>query len=202
MARTRVEEGGGMMKRLGLLLVVILSMAASPALADERGFYVGGGIGKSTLDVSDFYPETEYFRGSQSNFGYKLYGGYRFLNFLAVEAAFSDLGSIKVWDPSSNIYTDEISMGVKGWNANALGILPLGKVDLYAKIGAMAYDADVTKKTREGSESETFSGTDFMYGLGIQFNFKNLAARGEADFYNIEDVDNILMFSISLMWRF
>ena len=46
------------------------------------------------------------------------------------------------------------------------------------------------------------SGSDFGYGLGARVSFGKLAVRGEWEVYDIEDTDDISMFSVGLAWRF
>ena len=79
--------------RKGLLcLSIILVAAAVPASAIENGFYLGGSIGGSSLEVQDVAEEFGAFRFSDGDTDFKLFGGFRFLNFLAVEAGYVDLG--------------------------------------------------------------------------------------------------------------
>jgi hypothetical protein len=190
------------MKKYGVLLAVILMASAVPASAANLGFYVGGGIGKTTLEVTDFYPELVTHRGGEGQFGYKLYGGYRIFDFLAVEGGLTDFGDVKSWETGSNMIRNEVTIGISGWNAVAVGLIPLGKVDLYGKLGAFSWNRDERIVTVDDDVSESYSGTDLTYTLGIQFNWEHLIVRADADFFTVDEVDSIMMFSISMGWVF
>jgi hypothetical protein len=190
------------MKKCVLGLLIVLLVAAVPASADNKGFFVGGGLGKSNLEVSDFFPELVNLRGSENGFGFKLFGGYRFFEFLAVEAGYTDLGTQETWETSHLMFRHRVKVGVTGWNASAIGFLPLGSVDLFAKVGVMSWDANIAIGLVGSDEKESLSGTDMTFGLGIGFNFKHLFVRGEGEWYQIGDVDNVLMVSISLGYSF
>jgi hypothetical protein len=190
------------MKKSVLGSLIVLVLAAVPASADNKGFFVGGGLGKSTLEVSDFFPDLVDQRGSENHFGYKLFGGYRFLDFLAVEAGYTDLGTKETWETSHLMWEHRVEVRTAGWNMSAVGFLPLGSVDLFAKVGFMAWDADLSTSLPEGDETESLNGTDMTFGLGIGFNFKHLFVRGECEWYQIEDIDSVLMVSISLGYSF
>ena len=190
------------MKKFALCLMVIFVTVAAPASAENKGFYVGGGVGKSTLDVRDFFPDLDDYRGRQSTFGFKLFGGYRFLDYLAVEAGYTDLGTHETWETASLMLRHRFEVGVNGWNAHAVGLLPLGTVDLFAKIGVIGWDANLKIGRYDGDETQTLSGTDATYGLGIGFNFKHLFVRGEIEWFSIADAESMFMVSVSLAYRF
>jgi hypothetical protein len=190
------------MRKILLCLMFILVAAAVPASAIENGFYMGGSIGGSSLEVRDFDDELGNLRFSEGDTAFKLFGGIRFLNFLAVEAGYVDLG-----DPTDivgEVEGDpfEVQIGVKGWDAFAIGLLPLGPVDLFAKIGVVSWDADIRAVLDDAIDSDSDSGTDAAYGLGVTLRLGKLALRAEGEQFNIADADDVYMFSVGASFTF
>jgi len=190
------------MRKSLLCLMVVLVAAAVPTSAIENGFYLGGSIGGSSLEVQDIAEEFGAFRFSDGDTAYKLFGGVRFLKFLAVEAGYVDLG-----DPTdiiASIEGDEleVQIGVKGWDAFAVGLLPLGPVDLFAKIGVVSWDADILAVLDDAIDSESDSGTDAAYGIGVALRLGQVALRAEGEQFDIADAEDVYMFSVGVTFTF
>jgi hypothetical protein len=185
-----------------LFPIVILVAAAVPTSAIENGFYIGGSIGGSSLEVQDVDEEFGAFRFSDGDTAYKLFGGFRFLNFLAVEAGYVDLGDPK--DIISSIEGDELEaqIGVQGWDAFAVGLLPIGPVDLFAKIGVVSWEADIRAAYNDLRDSDSDSGTDAAYGLGVALRLGNVALRAEGEQFDIDDAEDVYMFSVGVTYTF
>ena len=128
------------MRKMALSLMVILVAAAMPASAIENGFYLGGSIGGSSLEVQDVAEEFGAFRFSDGDTAYKLFGGFRFLNFLAV--------------------------------------------------------------LDDAIDSESESGTDAAYGIGVALRLGKVALRAEGEQFKIADADDVYMFSVGATFTF
>jgi len=183
-------------------LFVILVAAAAPASAIENGFYIGGSIGGSSLEVRDFDDEFGDLRFSDGDTAYKLFAGFRFLNFLAVEAGYVDLG-----DPTDIVGDVEgdplrVQIGVKGWDVFAVGLLPIGPVDLFVKVGVVSWDADIIAVLGDAIDSDSDSGTDAAYGIGVALRLGKVALRAEGEQFNIADADDVYMFSVGATFTF
>jgi OOP family OmpA-OmpF porin len=183
-------------------LMVILAAAAVPASAVENGFFIGGSIGGSSLEVRDFDDELGDLRFSDGDTAYRLFAGFRFLNFLAVEAGYVDLG-----DPSDIVgEVDgeplELQIGVKGWDAFAVGMLPIGPVDLFAKVGVVSWDADIRAALDDLRDRDSDSGTDAAYGIGVALRLGNVALRAEGEQFDIGDAEDVYMFSVGMTYTF
>jgi outer membrane immunogenic protein len=190
------------MRKYLLFLAVFLVAAAVPVSAIENGFYIGGSIGGSSLEVRDFDDDFGAFRFSDGDTAYKLFGGFRFLNFLAVEAGYVDLGDPA--DVIASIEGDEleVQIGVKGWDAFAVGLLPLGPVDLFAKVGVVSWDADIRAVLNEVTDSDSDSGTDAAYGIGVAIRLGGVALRAEGEQFDIADAEDVYMFSVGATFTF
>jgi len=162
----------------------------------------GQGLAVSTTSVED------------NDGGWKLFAGYRFNNYLAVEGGYTYLGKYGfagqvIADPG----TVSGSLQVNDWNAFAVGILPLGgQFDVFAKFGIGYWTADLaTSGTFGGSSAHSgdASGTDPIVGLGARLNFSTRwGMRAEWErFFNIGSATtsgetDIDFWSVGLQYRF
>lgn len=103
-----------------------------------------------------------------SEFSWKLYGGFTFLKFLGVEASYRDLGS-----HSDTAGGTKLDADLEAYGLDVRGILPLGKVRLFAKVGY----ADIQSKgsTTSGGFAQSFDDSDWktVYGAGAEFFFSD-----------------------------
>jgi OOP family OmpA-OmpF porin len=191
-----------MSKRLGLSAFAALALtAAMAAQADVRpGFYVGAGVGSTTID-DDGFDDIDF---DDSDTGFKLFGGYTFNRNFAIEVSYFDLGeaSGSLFDP---FFGDiEFDVGVSGLNAQAVGLLPLTETfSLFGKIGFASYDIDAEVTVAgvgdgEGSESES----DMTYGVGGAISFaERFEVRVEYEAINVDGGD-ANMISVGGLIRF
>jgi opacity protein-like surface antigen len=164
-------------------------VASLPIQAADNGFYVGLGIGQSNVKVDSDAFEEIGFDGKDT--AWKLIAGIRPLDWLAVEASYVDLG--KPDDGGVEVDADGVS-------AFAVGFLPLGPVDVFAKAGLINYDASAAL---DGvGEVLDDKGTEFAYGAGVQFRFLSLSLRGEYEVFDIKDVDDVDLLSLSVTYTF
>jgi OOP family OmpA-OmpF porin len=142
---------------------------------------------------------------AQDNSAYKFSGGYRFMKYLAVEAGYTDLGSPQAWEVNVQEHPDRAEVSIKGWNAYAVGIIPLSKsLDLFGKIGMVAWDTTVrSEQDGEVIFSETDSGTDLAYGIGFGWWVgKHVALRPEGESYTIGDYDDVTAYAVGMSYTF
>ena len=133
---------------------VALILAASVAIADDT-FYLGLGVGQgeaNELDFSDF-DDGSALAGSfdESDFGWQIFGGYRFSRHFALELGYFDLGEASfdaISDGSGSVFAPGPVTGSvesSGPGAFAVGIAPIGeKLSVLLRAGYMAWNADVT----------------------------------------------------------
>lgn len=173
------------------LLAFALSLATIPVLADtESGLHIGVGAGQAKADAASLGL-------SASDTAIKGFLGYRFNRSLAIEAAYIEGGEF------SSSYADQT---VRGATVAALGGFPLGKnAALYAKVGALRWNADTTAVINQYPGyrilSYTTSGTDLVWGAGLQANAGRVGFRAE---YERSEVDGVTysLVSGSLLFMF
>jgi OOP family OmpA-OmpF porin len=190
-----------MHKRLGLSALAALAMAATTAQADVGpGFYVGAGLG--TTEVSE--ESIEQFIADDSDNGFKVFGGYAFNDYFAIEAGYFDLGGAEgtLDDPEIGFPAD-FEVGVSGLSASIVGRIPVAAMfSLFGKVGLASYDVefDVTIPGI-GSGSDSESESDLIYSGGASLSFGPFEARAEYEVLNVEDGD-VNMISVSGLYRF
>ena len=192
------------MKKSVLCLLVILVAATVPASASDTGFYLGVGIGRSSIDILTYYPSLGDHL-AQDNSAYKAYGGYRLLKFLAVEAGYANLGSPQGLERNVQEHPERAEVRVKGWDAFAVGILPVSQVvDIFAKIGMMSWDTKITSiQDTELIYSETDTGTDPAYGIGIGFWVgKDVTLSAQGEWFKIGDYENAGLYTVNISYTF
>jgi OOP family OmpA-OmpF porin len=175
-----------MRKQIITGFIATLALASLPAVAADNGIYLGGSVGQSGLQVDDFNYDA-------SATGYKLIAGWRFLDWLAVEGNYIDFGSGDDTVDGTKIETD-----ADGISLSAVGFLPVGPVDLFARVGAVDWSADLSSP---GFGSDSEDGTDLTYGIGAQFRVWSLSIRAEYEMFDISDAD-LDMISLGVTWTF
>ena len=165
-----------------ILLAFVLSSLSPWALADA---YVGGGFGSSSVDQDGF----------EDSDTYKVYGGGRFGNF-GFELAYVNFDGFALSSNSASTVSGD------GFEASGVGYLPLGKsVDLFGKIGALAWDLNATTAGTSFSASE--SDVSLAYGVGVQYKpIDNLSLRLEYQKYvDVSDAD-LSALSVGVAYHF
>lgn len=149
--------------------------AAAPAMAADTGFYGGVGLGdfRTEVELSDYAYFVDDF--DESDVGFKVFGGYRFFRWLAVEASYTDGGS-----PKARIFQDaelrlDAAFAVSALTGAAVFTLPVGeRFELFLKPG-FAYwqvDAKLVATDAFGRVTERGDDTDYAFflGGGVGFN--------------------------------
>lgn len=149
----------------------VLIAMSSGAMADEveHGFYLGGAVGQSSLELEDADSTVDF---KADDTAYKLILGYRIIDWVAVEASYSNFGT-----PSDEIFGIETEGDFNALAIEAMGLLPLGSFDLFAKGGIAAWEGTLRADEIDLSFSE--DNVDVKFGLGAQYRFGGLALRAE-----------------------
>jgi hypothetical protein len=183
-----------MRKHIALVATAALGLVAAPAYAADNGIYLGASVGQSGVSYEDDF-EGEDFSIDADGTGYKAIAGWRFLDWLAVEANYVDLGS-----PDDDVGGGNIEADVSGLSLSAVGFVPIGPVDLFARVGAINWDADVSASGVGKVLSD--DGTDLTYGIGAQFRVWSLSLRAEYERFDLDRADTVDMVSLGVTWTF
>ena len=176
-------------------------LAGTTAYAQTTGVYAGLSVGQSRTDFSDDFLD-DIFDGKDTAF--KIFGGYRILDWLAVETGYYDLGEITLKGDATSIAQFRLeesgfaAFGVLYWN--------LAPVDLFVKGGLIASQAHVRASGSVfGAFDDTDNSTDLAYGIGGQVHLGNWALRAEYERFDLDtgdDFDSPEMLSLGVTYTF
>jgi len=172
----------------------LMALASFPSHAVDNGIYLGAGVGQSGVEFDDDFQGTNLDFDASAT-AYKVIAGWRFLDWLSIEAKYVDLGS-----GDDRVAGQRIETDIDGVSLSALGFLPIGPVDLFARVGAIDWSADLSAPGIGISGSD--DGTDLTYGVGVQFRVWSLSLRAEYEVFDISDADTVDMISASVTWTF
>lgn len=184
-----------------VLVAAALAAFSSHARAADNGIYIGAAISQSTIDTE---AELFGFEFEDDDTAYKLIAGIRPFDALSFEANYIDFGSI-VFDNRGTVsdgFRSELE--TQAIDLQAVGYLGGPIVEVFGKIGVVYWDADsVLQGGIAGVDlRDSDSGTDLMYGAGIQAQFGSLAARLEYESFEVSDADKAELWSLGLTWTF
>lgn len=165
-----------------LSLAMLLSL---PVVASANNVYIGAALGSNQLE--DAYTDA-------SDTAFKLFTGFKFLDNLAIEVVYADLGTPKT---SVNFFAGKqiTKYDASIFGINGVFILPLSQqFEILGKLGLFRWSTDASIETQSlypGAFSGTISdnGSDISFGAGIHFNATDKITLGvEYDAYNY-DID-------------
>lgn len=214
------------MKRLSVIgtpTVLLFALLASPwARADyNSGWYGGVNAGRSAAEIDD--PRitsgllssgfaTTSITDDDRDTGYKLYGGYQFNKYFAVEGGYFDLGTFGFTATTVPAGTLTGDIRLKGVNLDAVGMWPFTeKFSIFGRVGvnyAQAKDRFAgTGAVGVTNPNPSERDANAKFGAGLQYAFTPaLAMRGEIERYRINDAvgnkGDIDLLSIGLVYRF
>lgn len=177
-------------------LIAALSLMATPALAVDNGIYIGASVGQAGVDLEDDIEGIAIDYDADST-GFKAIVGWRFLDWLAVEGNWVDLGS-----GDDEVQGEKFEIGVSGPSLSVVGFWPIGPVDLFGRVGAVNWEAELEDVT--SGEDFTEDGTDLTYGVGAQFRVWGLSIRAEYERFeaDLAKETTVDMVSLGLTWTF
>jgi len=189
---------------------VLLALVAGPALAqrndDNRagrnldGFYLGAGVGDYPSSVDEINSldsiDDAGIDFSDGDNAMKVFAGWHFNRFFAVQADYVDFGE------SSGAVTPSVSgtSDVQGIAPSIVGTLPIGPIELFARVGMMFYDVDLNLG---GGRLIDESGEDLVYSAGIGIDvLDRLNLRLEYEEIDIEQLDEADALWLTAAWKF
>lgn len=209
-------------KSAGALSLMTLALFASPqAFAQASGWYGGANAGRTTTNIDD--PRitsgllgqgfsTTSIEDRDRSTGFKLYGGYQFSPYLALEGGYFDLGKFGYTANTVPAGTLNGEMRVRGLNLDLVGTLPLaGKLSALGRVGvnyARVNDRfSGTGAVNVSNPTASKSQANVKYGVGLNYAFTDaLNMRLELERYRVNDAignkGDIDMVSVGLVYRF
>jgi OOP family OmpA-OmpF porin len=187
------------------LLAAGLALMATAATADDlKGLYAGIGIGSTSVDGAGPVDD--------SDTSFKIFGGYAFNRFLALELSYLDGGTAKESAdllfpgmPRLSIF-DEVENKIV--NLSVLGNLPLTQsLSLFGKLGYAYIDTESKTSVFQGSASFIISLDDnerkeLSYGVGATYSFsRSFQLRAEYEGFDVSR-SGLSAISLSGILRF
>jgi hypothetical protein len=170
-----------------LLPLAVLALFPVSTLADS-GFYIGAAVGGATQDIElGGPPEIE-----EDDTAFKVFGGYKFdmsVVDLGVELGYVDFGEAEIDTAAGEFVFDPT--GINLWGVAGF---ELGRVDLFAKLGVIAWEVETTTFASRVSDD----GTDFALGVGAGFDIGKVQIRGEFELYDASDANVSMLSMLSL----
>lgn len=204
----------GIRRSLASTLAVLFALGVSHpvAAADEgnpSGFYIGAGIGQSTVKIDNLEGVGDVLQNLDSSAtAWKLVVGWRFNPFIALETDYIDLGA-----PDGNFdatgSSGHYKVELAGFEANVTGTIPIGIFELSGKVGYYWHDADlrVNFDNIGPNNGNVFNGSSngeavtYGVGAGVTF-FGHLNTKVEYEYYDVDDVDSTYALWLTGAWRF
>ena len=198
------------------------SLAAFSATAQDAGYYYGGlSVGQSRARIDDERItagllgaglRTTTMSLDESDTAFKLFGGYQFNRYLAVEGGYFDLGKFGFTSTTVPAGTLNGQIKLRGFNLDLVGTLPLSeRFSVIGRVGAQVARASDsfsgTGAVQVLSPNPSKRATNYKVGLGLQYEVNpSFLVRAEAERYRIDDAvgnrGDINMYSVSLVFPF
>lgn len=199
----------------GGVAVALLAFTGAAHAQNDRGFYIGAGVGSTTfetLQVTASIPPLRV-KVKDSSTSTRVFGGYRAARWIAIEAGSTAFGELQdsVRDAVDDLQIYQATYG--GYDVSLIANLPLADdaFGLFARIGVArsTYDEalfdSVDPSFGQDNRQKTTQKSS-IFGVGAQFNFgsdKNMGIRIEYDIYDVnllaEDQKSVMA---SFVYRF
>lgn len=204
---------------------LLLGLTLAPITAHAE-WYGGANFGQTKVKNSTFCSDLAsvldpgYSCGVDEKNGWRMYGGLQFMDNLAVEVGYVDLGTFttKVNGSASGApVTSNTDFKAKGYNLALVGILPVTKeLSVIGRVGVFRWTAKVSGTATSGavtvsnSAKATKAGnTPNNIGIGVNYNLtKSVGLRAEWERFtdvgekDITDITNVYLLSLGLVYTF
>jgi len=182
------------------VLASLLALSFNAGAQERAGGYIGGEIGNFSYeeDLSFIAPGTKF---DESSTSLKIFGGYRFGDYLGLEADWRDINDLEasesVFIPDIGTLTTTVGAKIQAITIRVLGYAPLSWGSFIYGAGYFDYDADLSVRAviqagetvEELSESTTVSDSGGTAMLGLQWELDALDIRLTYEWFNFEDAD-------------
>ena len=173
---------------------VSLMLLAGPISVQAGGFFVGGSVGKASLN--------EDFDGlvvDDNSTSFRLVAGWRFNDYFALEGGYHDFGDFEqAFDDGGGLSTAKLS--ADGFTFGAIGSIPVSeRFSLTGRAGMFFWNG--TAEVNNVSQA-TPEDTNLYLGAGVRFDLgKRLQLTGDWTRYELESAVSGV-FSVGLQYQF
>lgn len=188
---------------VGLALSVSQAFAGKldyPAYIGAGGSYANWDSGLSTSGDLD-----------EDDWGWKLFGGYRFHENFAVEAFYADFGEIDLDLAAGDtvegmvaLVPIDFNIDAQSFGASAILLLPVSdEVDFFGKLGIHSWDVDANLSGGGITVDADDNGTDAFFGVGASFApTENVSLRLEYEAYLFDGSNDLGLTTLGLELHF
>ena len=183
-----------------VLCAAAASVSAFAATPTNDGWYLGTSVGRSEIKTTNDNANDDTSKGTGT--GFKLYGGYQFNDYFALEGQYIRLATAKYRSNRPGGYQLDESDKFSGLAFDAVGILPISdSFSLLGKLGVM--QTQIQSDWQYGSESGSAkdSRTTPLIGIGAEYKLTPaLALRAEYEYYGkIHSDDNTVKIKMDML---
>lgn len=194
------------MKR-AMVAVTLLAVSTGAAYAqseNERGLYLGAGVGQFDVNIEGIDSVDDQIRRlDDDDAAWQLFVGWRFNPYLSLQLAYIDYGRPSDRFEASGSSGD-FRAELAGFAPSIIGTLPLGPVELSAKAGYYFYDLDIRADIDDPLDPQfnsDESGEDFMYGVGVGATFfQHLNVKLEYEWIDLDNPRNLNIDDANALW--
>ena len=207
------------MRKYAVAAFAAVGLMSLPVMAaEDSGFYVGLGLGQSSVDTDsiEIIDDVAY-KFDDGSTAWKIFGGWRLNKYISFELDYFDTGTLDdevTYD--LDLYPTPVAVGtelyakteinISGWAPYVVGTWPIGMFELSAKLGYAFYDVDVDIFATDGIDEEYFSASeseeDFAWGVGAGVTlFDHLNVKVEYEALEVSDA-NADIWWLTGAWRF
>lgn len=207
-----------------LSLVVMAAIISPYSVADDlsdAGWYVGGNVGQSNAKIADQRIinglsasgfSTTSINNNDTDIVYKLFGGYQFNPYFALEGGYFNLGKFGFTANTVPAGTLNGNIRLQGLSMDAVGTLPI--TQKFSAFGRVGLDYAQAQDSFSGSgavyplnPNPSKWDTNYDFGVGLQYALtESIALRAEGERYRINDavgnMGDIDVYSLGLIYRF
>ena len=207
---------------LGLIgLATLAATAGAGTTEDDDGWYVGANLGDSQAKIdNDRIAASLLAQGitltgikdDERHLGFKLFGGYQFNRYVALEGGYFDLGRFGFSATTLPPGTLAGNTKLQGTNFDLVGLLPFTeKFSAFARAG---FDYSWTRDQFAASGAvvvpdpkRSDHSSHYKFGVGLQYAITpSWGLRAEAERYRVDDAvgnrGDIDLFSVGVLYRF
>jgi hypothetical protein len=186
------------------LLALSTGAAYAQSPENDAGFYVGGGVGQFNIEVEGLDTFDDALRTlDDDDTAWQAFVGWRLNPYISLQAAYVDFGRPEDDFTSSTGDHGKFRAQLSGFAPSIIGTLPLGPVELSAKLGYYIYDLKISGDIDDPELNRSDSGEDLMYGVGAGVTFfDHLHAKLEYEKIELDRAEDSNALWLTGQWRF